>query len=83
MRQTGQPEREWMDLKDLTAYSAFSRRTLQELIHRSDDPLPAVRVGTKILVSRSEFDRYLERHPLVPAESVDIDGIVKDVLMEL
>lgn len=43
-------EREWLDLKSLQKYACVSERTLREWIHRPVDPLPAVRVGTKILI---------------------------------
>jgi excisionase family DNA binding protein len=42
-------------------YSGLSRRTLQDLINDPQDPLPSYRVGGKILVRRSEFDRWMSR----------------------
>ena len=71
---------EWMDLKALRQYACVSERTLWEWIHRPKNPLPAVRVNTKILVRRSTFDRWLEGHKL---ERVDIDSIVKGVISDL
>src|SRR5207302_4573553 len=56
------PQPEWLDLKALQGYACVSERTLREWIHRAVDPLPAVRVGSKILVRRSVFDRWLEAH---------------------
>jgi len=38
-----------------------SERTLRGWIHSAVDSLPAARVGTKFLIGRSEFDRWLER----------------------
>jgi excisionase family DNA binding protein len=74
---------EWMDLKGLTHYASVSERTLREWIHRAINPLPAVRVGTKILVRKTVFDQWLEAHPLVPAESVDVSGIAGEILADL
>ena len=71
-------EREWMDLSALTRYASVSERTLREWIHRPDNPLPAVRVGAKLLISRTKFDRWLESHSVV--NSVDIQAMVDDVL---
>ena len=71
---------EWMDLKALTSYAAVSERTLREWIHRGENPLPAVRVGTKILISRRKFDAWLEQHRLKPFGSVDIQGIVDEMV---
>jgi len=68
---------EWMDLKALQRYACVSERTLRGWIHRPENPLPAVRVGTKILVRRTSFDHWLEGHRL---ESVDVSGIVDEVL---
>ena len=61
-----QRQPEWLDLKALQEYACLSNRTLREWIHRCVDPLPAVRVGCKILVRRSEFDRWLEAHQVKP-----------------
>jgi hypothetical protein len=55
---------EWdplMDLRGLSAYSALSRRTLQDLITDTSDPIPSFRVGAKILVRKGEFDKWLVR----------------------
>src|SRR5438552_3546567 len=71
-------EREWMDLSALTRYASVSERTLREWIHRPDNPLPAVRVGAKLLISRTKFDKWLESHSVV--NSVDIAAMVDDVL---
>jgi hypothetical protein len=41
---------EWLDLKALTRYAYVCERTLRDWMHRPVDPLPAVQVGSKILV---------------------------------
>jgi len=74
---------EWMDLKTVTRYAAVSERTIREWIHRATSPLPAVRVGTKILVNRSVFNEWLKLHPLSPANSVDVAAIAKQIITEL
>jgi len=53
---------EWLDIKALQRHACVSERTLREWIHRPLNPLPAARVGTKILVRRSSFDQWLENH---------------------
>lgn len=75
--------REWMDLKALTAYAAVSNRTLRAWIHRGTNPLPAVHVGGKVLVSRTAFDRWLEAQPVRPADSVDAGKLVEQIMAEL
>jgi hypothetical protein len=74
------PDREWLGLRDLTRYAAISERTLREWIRRPVDPLPAVQVGTKILVSRRSFDHWMERHRIEPLSSIDVDGIVAELV---
>jgi len=68
---------EWLDLQRLTGYVAVSNRTLRAWIHSPVDPLPAVRVGTKILVRRSEFDAWMERHRI---KQVDFGRMVEEIV---
>jgi excisionase family DNA binding protein len=75
VNQTSQPE--WLDLKALQRYACVSERTLREWVHRSINPLPAAQVGTKILVRRSTFDRWLENHSL---KTIDIGCIVDELV---
>ena len=73
-------EMDWLDLRRLTQYAAVSERTLRGWIHSPVDPLPAVQVGGKILVRRTEFDRWLESHRVKPLAATDVNGIVREVL---
>jgi Helix-turn-helix domain len=72
-----QQQPEWMDLKSLQRYACVSERTLREWIHRPIDPLPATRVGAKILVRRGSFDRWLENHRL---KTIDVGCIVDELV---
>jgi excisionase family DNA binding protein len=74
---------EWLDLRALTRYAAVSERTIREWIHRGENPLPAVRVGTKILVRRGMFDAWLEKHPLIPADRIDVNETVNEILADM
>ena len=71
---------EWLDLKALTRYASISERTMRQWIHLAANPLPAVQVGTKILVRRSEFDRWLQNHRVEP---VDVGCIVDEMVSEI
>jgi excisionase family DNA binding protein len=75
--QLGQSTAEWLDLKALQKYACVSERTLREWVHRAINPLPAVRVGSKILVRRSAFDGWLEGHQIKP---VDVSCIVNELV---
>ena len=55
----------------------MSERTIREWIHRPVDPLPAARVGTKMLVRRSVFDRWLEAHQV---KHIDLGCIVEELI---
>jgi excisionase family DNA binding protein len=68
---------EWLDLKTLQQYACVSERTLRKWIHRGANPLPAARIGVKILVRRSTFDQWLENHRL---KIVDVGCIVNEML---
>jgi hypothetical protein len=51
----------YLDLPGLAAYSCMSERSLRDYINAASHPLPAYRPGGKgkLLVKRSEFDRWL------------------------
>ncbi|MFZ0418740.1 MAG: helix-turn-helix domain-containing protein [Candidatus Sulfotelmatobacter sp.] len=68
---------EWLDLRSLCQYACVSERTLREWIHRIVEPLPAVRVGCKIPVRRSEFDRWLAAHQV---KHIDVGSIVDELV---
>lgn len=68
---------EWLDLRALQEYACVSERTLRTWIHRPVCPLPAVRVGTKILVRRSAFDTWLETHKV---KGMDLDTILNEMV---
>lgn len=72
---------EWMDLRTLTKYAAISERTARDWAHRSINPMPAVQVGGKIMVSRTAFDTWMHGHIIRPDTSVE--NIVNEVLADL
>jgi hypothetical protein len=71
---------ELRDLRRLSSHSNLSVRKLRDCINAPVDPLPAYKVGGKILVRLSEFDRWMARRRY-SAPTVDV--IVDDVLREL
>jgi len=72
--------REWLGLCELRQYAAVSERTLRAWIHSPVDPLPAAQVRGKILVKRSEFDAWLERHRV---KHLDLGGIVDEIVEDV
>jgi excisionase family DNA binding protein len=74
---TNAPEAEWLDLRRVQGYACVSERTLREWIHRPENPLPASRVGNKLLVRRSVLDRWLEAHQV---KQVDVGDMVEELV---
>jgi hypothetical protein len=64
-------------LKGAPALRLHLRAHHSELDSPSSNPLPAVRVGTKLLVRRSGFDRWLENHKV---QAVDVGAMVDEIL---
>ena len=81
MLTTGISTVEWLDIRQLTQYAAVSERTLRAWIHAATNPLPASRVGNKILVRKRDFDSYLENHRIQASES--LDRIVTEIVAEV
>jgi excisionase family DNA binding protein len=71
---------EWMGLSQVTKYANVSKRTLRAWIHSPVDPLPAVRVGGKHFVRRSELDAWLGKHRVNSGRRIDFDRIIEDVV---
>jgi excisionase family DNA binding protein len=74
-------EREWLDVRALTQYASVSVRTVREWVHRPTNPLPAVQVGNKLLISRTAFDAWLTTHGVQPPQCVS--AIVNDVIQRM
>jgi hypothetical protein len=67
-----------LDLRALTRYSTLSVRTLMRHLQDLEHPLPHYKVRGKILVRRSEFDRWMEGFRRRPQQ--DVPGLVDEVL---
>ena len=68
----------YFSLKALSKYSNISVRKLREYLYHPLNPLPHYRVGGKILVRQSEFDRWIETHH--QSGVGEVDKIVDEVL---
>lgn len=68
---------EWLGLRQVTQYASVCERTVRSWIHSPVDPLPAVHVGGKILINRTELERWLERHRIHPVRRIDLDTVVR------
>ena len=71
----------YLALRTLAAYGGLSVRTLRSYLTHPSTPLPHYRIGGKILVRRSEYDRWASQfHAHVAAV---VDKVVDDVLRSL
>jgi excisionase family DNA binding protein len=68
----------FLSIKALATYAGVSVRTLRECLGHPTHPLPHYRIGSKILVRRSEFDAWIVQHRRVA--QTDVAGLVNDVL---
>lgn len=69
-----------LSLKALVAYSSLSERMLRSLLRAKDNPLPHFRVGSRILVRKSDFDRWITiyREPATTADQI-VDRLLADL----
>ena len=70
---------EYLDLQALAVYSSCSVRWLRARLTDRTSPLPHHRVEGKILVSRTDFDRWISQFRTVQ-ETGAIDTIVNGVI---
>ncbi len=68
----------YLSLRALARYSGLSIRRLRALLADSSYPLPCYRIGTKILVRRSEYDTWATTYRRQGRP--DIDRVVASVL---
>lgn len=72
---------QYFTLRSLAAYSGLSIRTLRDYLKQAGDPLPCYRPGGKLLVKRSEFDRWMSGYRTM-APAAGVDRMVDDLMRE-
>lgn len=72
----GEQLAELLGLNQLSELVGLSTRTLREHIHAPVDPLPAYRVGGRLMVRRSEWERWLSRRRV---RAMDANLILDDL----
>lgn len=75
------PADPFLDLRALADYSSLSVRKLRDLLDDPSQPIPAYRVGGKILVRRGEFDSWIASYRRDRTSSAD--RLVDEVLQGL
>ena len=71
----------YLSLRALSGYSGLSIRKLRTLLADPANPLPHYRIGSKIVVRRSEYDAWTAQFKAVDNQSVDT--VVAEVLAGL
>ena len=69
----------YFDLKGLAGYSTLAVPTLRDYIRSGK--LPAYKVKGKVLVKKSEFEKWMDNHRM--DKKKDINGIVDEVVGSL
>ena len=69
----------YLDLKELSEYSSMSVSALRGYINDSRDPIPSFTLKRKILIKKSEFEAWMERHR---SDAGKVDRIVDEVLRD-
>ncbi|MCU1384339.1 MAG: hypothetical protein JWL71_3036 [Acidobacteria bacterium] len=72
---------QYFTLRALSAYSGLSIRTLRDYLKHQGNPLPCYRPGGKLLVKRSDFDRWMDGYRTA-APSATVDSVVDDLMRE-
>lgn len=79
----GNPSDAYLSLRELSRYSSISLRSLRRALSDRRHPLPHYRPGgRKVLVRRSEFDRWMRqfKHVMTP---IDLDRLVECTIREV
>ncbi len=79
----GNPSDVYLSLRELSRYSSISLRSLRRALSDRRHPLPHYRPGgRKVLVRRSEFDRWMRqfKHVMTP---IDLDRLVERTIREV
>ena len=71
----------FLSLRALATYSGLSVRTLRTFLTEPAHPVPHYRIGSKLLVRRSDFDAWATRYRRVGRP--DVAAVVDDVLRDL
>ena len=66
----------YFDIKELSKYSSLSVSTLRNYLSDDANPIPSYCIKRKILVKKSEFDAWIEKHRVYS----EIGDIVNEIL---
>ena len=67
----------YVDIDELASRLSLSKRTIYTYINDADDPMPAYRIGRKILCFWPEIQDWIKRHKVI---TVDMDAMVDQII---
>ena len=71
---------DYLDLKTLSKRLSLSPRTLRSHIYDPDDPLPAYRIGGKLIFRWEAVQQWVERRAVVTTTAADIERMAAELL---
>jgi excisionase family DNA binding protein len=74
------PTPQYVGLAELASRISLSPRTIRSLIHDPAHPLPAIRVGNKLLFKLAAVERYLDTHQIRVS---DIEAVTQEIMEKL
>ena len=80
MKTHGTNDDRYMDVKALSVYCGLSVRTLWDYLGDPDNSIPHFRMRRKVLVRRSEFDRWMENYR---SDGNKLDVLVGELIRDL
>ena len=73
----GNTEPGYFDLRRLALFSSISIRSLRDFLKDAVDPLPHFRVRGKILVKKSDFEKWIARKRVIFKLDEGVDGVIQ------
>ncbi len=74
-------EREYFNVRELSAYSGLGVRTIWSFLKSTANPLPHIRIGKKIIrIKKTDFDAWVRAFYARETASNAADGIVRKVM---
>jgi len=77
-----QPRDGYLPLRTLARYAGLSVRTLRSYLVDRAHPLPHYRIGGRVLVKQSDFDRWTAQFRRARQDPSPVDQIVNDLREE-
>ena len=76
-------EREYLNVRELSAYSGLGVRTIWSFLKNTANPLPHIRIGRKIIrIKKTDFDAWVKVFYVRGTGNSPADRIVREVMRD-